>query len=441
MTGQPSSIRVTTAPAGVRDRRGFTRAELSVLAIVLSVQFINITEGVMLVPMGPFVARGLHMPVTDLGYVSGAYVLASCVIGLFNALMLDRFARRRALGLSTIGLGIGTMLGASAIDLPTMMAARIIAGLFGGTCSALSLAMIADTIAPEMRGRAMGLATAAFTAATVFGIPIGFQLAAWGSWRTPFFVIGALGLVVAVAVYRLLPKLPAAADRPAAAPGSAVRELGAILRRPVVRLALLTAICNVLPGGFIIPVLAPYFSHNLGYPEQSLGLLWAAGGIIGLFAGNIAGRSVDRLGPIKPTYLISVLMLAHWIFLFLLFRPSWPLMPAFGVYVGLNIARMTVTSTLLTQVTPAQERGRFLSLINVAQSGGIGIGAVTSATLLVEDARGHLGNVPLIIALASGFIIASPLLITLLWKALPHRDAMRSRDRIFEEALPPLAGD
>lgn len=418
---------------------GFSRAELRVLILAAAVQFINMTDGIMINPLGPKLAEGLGISTAHIGYIGGSYVLAACITGLINSLFLDRFDRRGALGIAAAGLAIGTALGAAAIDLPTMLLSRVVAGIFGGTCSALSLAIIADAIPPERRGRAMGAATVAFAAANVLGVPIGFQLAFWGGWRMPFLAIGGTGLIVAIGVYRLLP--PQRAHMRAVPPpaSAAMAELGAMLRRPIVLFALATALTNVIAGGLIVPNLAAYFIHNLAYPEPSLGFLWAVGGVAGLIAGQIAGNLADRLDPMRTLWLLSILMAAHWTLMFVFFQPGWPLTAAFAAFVALNIARMTTTSTLMTRVTPSHERGRFLSLASVAQSGGSGMASFMAAALLVERADGGLANMATIGLVAVCFTLSTPFLMLYVWRRL--RTEGEDRDGPAEELLPPLGLD
>src|SRR6185369_3382897 len=97
--------------------------------------------------------------------------------------------------------------GGFATSLSTLIAARIIAGVFGGPATSLSLSIISDVIPPERRGRALGAVMGAFSVASVLGIPAGLELARHGGWRLPFFAVAAVGLVVTAAAIFALPSL------------------------------------------------------------------------------------------------------------------------------------------------------------------------------------------------------------------------------------------
>jgi len=100
-----------------------------------------------------------------------------------------------------------TAAGGFAWDLHSMVAARILAGMFGGPATSLALAIVSDVVPPERRGRAMGLVMSAFSLASVLGVPAGLELARMGGWAAPFFGVAALGAVLTALAIRLLPPL------------------------------------------------------------------------------------------------------------------------------------------------------------------------------------------------------------------------------------------
>src|SRR5215468_11605210 len=109
-------------------------------------------------PLGPDFARALAIPASHIGFIGGAYSAAAGVSGVTASFFLDRFDRRRALAVCMAGLVVGTAMGGLAFDLPSLLLARVMAGLFGGP---------AITVAPERRGRAMGAVTSVFSLAAV----------------------------------------------------------------------------------------------------------------------------------------------------------------------------------------------------------------------------------------------------------------------------------
>src|SRR5580700_4073512 len=120
-------------------------SELAIVLLIAAVQFVNILDFVMVMPMGPDFARGLGIPMSELGKVGGSYTAAAALSGFAGSFFLDRFDRRRALAIAMLGLVTGTALGGFATGFGTLIAARILAGAFGGPATSLSFSIIADT--------------------------------------------------------------------------------------------------------------------------------------------------------------------------------------------------------------------------------------------------------------------------------------------------------
>src|SRR6185369_10529728 len=108
------------------------RSERLIVFLVGAVQFVNILDFMMVMPLGPDFARALGIHTSNLGIVGGSYTAAAAIAGLVGALFLDRFDRRKALAVAMLGLVTGTAAGGFAVDLRSLVAARVLAGAFGG---------------------------------------------------------------------------------------------------------------------------------------------------------------------------------------------------------------------------------------------------------------------------------------------------------------------
>jgi MFS family permease len=75
-------------------------SERRLLFLVGAVQFVNVLDFMMVMPLGPDFAASLGIPVARLGIVGGSYTVAAAAAGLAGAFFLDRFDRRKALGLA-----------------------------------------------------------------------------------------------------------------------------------------------------------------------------------------------------------------------------------------------------------------------------------------------------------------------------------------------------
>jgi predicted MFS family arabinose efflux permease len=277
------------------------RAERGVIAVVGAVQFVNILDFIMVMPLGPDFARALAIETSHLGFIGGSYTAAGCVAGLAGLLFLDRFSRRNALVVCLAGLVVGTALGAFATDLRSLMLARVIAGLFGGPATSLALAIIADVVPPARRGQAMGAVMGAFSVASVVGVPFGLERARGRLARPVLRRRGARRVVATIGARALLPPLDDHLRGARTAPVAAdtLSALRGLLSRAPTQLAFALIARTNLSSFLFVPNIAALVQHNLGDPRERLLVLYLVGGAISFFTMRAAGRLVDRLGALR----------------------------------------------------------------------------------------------------------------------------------------------
>ena len=161
-----------TAPAATETPSlALTSRQWGIVLLVAALQFVNILDFVIVMPIGPRLAQALDFPSSHLPWMNGSYTATASLMGLLGALFLDRFDRRKAVGVAVLGLVIGTALCGFAGSFTTLLIARSVAGAFGGPATSLCFAIIADTIPSQVRGKAMGTVMGAFSVASVFGVP------------------------------------------------------------------------------------------------------------------------------------------------------------------------------------------------------------------------------------------------------------------------------
>lgn len=331
-------------------------SERTLVFLVGAVQFVNILDFVIVMPLGPDFAAALGIPTSLIGVIGGSYTAAAALAGLAGSLFLDRYDRRSALGLAMLGLMVGTAAGGLATGLFGLMAARIVAGLFGGPATSVALAIIADSVPPERRGKAMGAVMGAFAAASVLGVPAGLELARLVSWRATFFSVAALSLLVTVGVMWRLPPLRGhlQKERPIS---PKPRRL--LLDGPSVLSLTNTAL--VMLGVFsIVPNISAYVQHNLGYPREYLGILYLAGGAVSFVVMRLVGNLVDRFGA---TLLVALGTLLFITATLLLFVTPWslPVLPLFMTFMVSGSVRNVPLQALASRVPRPDQRARFMS--------------------------------------------------------------------------------
>jgi predicted MFS family arabinose efflux permease len=365
-------------------------SERKLVVLIGAVQFVNTLDFIMVMPLGPDFAAALDIPTSNLGFVGGSYTAAAALAGIAGTLFLDRFDRRRALAVALAGLVVGTAAGGLATGLTGLIAARVIAGAFGGPATALALAIVGDLVAPERRGRVLGAVMGSFSVVSVLGIPAGLELARLGGWRAPFFTVAALGAVVAVAAMMMLPPQRGHLSAARRVVPIAFRE---VLRRRVVQLALCGTAAGVIANFALMPNLSAYFQLNRGYPRDELGLLYLAGGAISFGTMRIAGKLTDRHGAPPVTLggatANAIVLLCGFIYVI-------DAIPVLVIFVGFTVSqgfRFVPMHALLSRVPGPEERARFMSAQSAVMYLAQTVGAVVGAQLLTEHSDGSLAGI------------------------------------------------
>jgi predicted MFS family arabinose efflux permease len=360
-----------------------------IVGLLTAIQFTNVFDFMMVMPLGPDFARALKIPNEHLGWIGGSYTMAASIAGLVGALFLDRFDRRKALFYSMLGLSLGTLLGGVSSDVKTLLLSRIIAGMFGGPATSLCLSIIADIIPVEKRGKAFSWVMAAFSIASVFGVPVGLECARLWGWRAPFFLIGFTGLVITFLSISILPAMRGHLLTMRKGE-SVIAELMDIVRQKEAQLAW-TGTALAMVGSFcLVPNFSTYFQMNLGYPRESLGLLYLVGGTLSFLILRIAGPAIDRYGSVVVGVIASVVLIAVTFSGYLIFPPWIPVAVIFTGFMMGNSVRMVSYNALTSQIPLPHLRARFMSLQSAIQHLFAALGAFVSSMILVTNEQGAL---------------------------------------------------
>lgn len=398
-------------------------SERAIVLLVAAVQFINILDFVMVMPLGPDYAAGLGIPMSMIGLIGGSYTAAAAVSGIAGSFFLDRFDRRKALAVAMVGLVTGTALGGLAQGLGSLVAARVVAGLFGGPATSLSISIVADVVPVERRGRAMGTVMAGFSIAQIAGVPAGLVLSGLGGWRTPFFAVAGLGLVVAMAALAVMPPMT---RHLTAAKRAVAGGLGALLRNPLTPVTLGMAGALMMSAFLIIPNISGYVQFNLGYPRAGLPLLYSGGGVVSFLAMLVVGRLVDRFGSF-PVGMIGTVLFVGAVGVGFSGRPI-PV-PVIVLVIAFMLSmsfRNLSFGTLSSRVPAPPERARFSSMASAVQHLSSAAAALISSALLTERADHALVGMEKLTILSVALSLALPPAWFFLDRAVRRSEAARS---------------
>lgn len=296
-----SALRTSTAPA--------TSANLAMALIALAMGGVGIgvTEFTMMGLLKE-VEHGLGISTPEAGHLISAYALGVVVGAPVLAAVGARLPRKNlALGLMLF-FTVANLASFAAPDYATMLVSRFAAGLPHGAFFGVAAVIAASLVPPTRRGWAISMVMAGLSISNVVGVPFATWLGQAYGWRLLFVLVGCLGLLTLVLVWKFVPFEHAH-------PGASIRrELGA-LKRLQVWLALLIGIVGF--GGFFATY--AYIAHTMtsvaGLPSSLIPLVVALYGL-GMVAGNLAGGKIaDRsvmgtLYKVLPAIAVALVLYA-----------------------------------------------------------------------------------------------------------------------------------
>jgi predicted MFS family arabinose efflux permease len=345
-----------------------SRGELELLLVLACVQFTHIMDFMILMPLGPQLMRLFSITPAQFGLIVSAYQITAGVCGFLIAFFIDRFDRKSALLFAYVGFAIGTLACAFAPDYRFLLAARALAGAFGGGLGGLIMSIVGDTIPIERRGRAMGITMASFSAAAVFGVPFGLALANHFSWHAPFLFVAGLASLNTLLIVARVPELKGHLKNGYKSVNP-IRMLASVAADQNQTRALMFMVLLMMSQFALIPFISQYMVANVGFREAQLPLIYLIGGGLTIFTSPLVGRLADRMGKPKVFRIAGFLVIIPY--LLISNMPPVPIyyaLTATSLFFIIGNARFIPAMAMITASVGTETRGSFMSLVSSVQS-------------------------------------------------------------------------
>jgi DHA1 family tetracycline resistance protein-like MFS transporter len=330
------------------------------LPVIYFIVFLDLVGFGFILPQLPYYAERFGATGVWVGAILTAYSAAQLVGASLLGRLSDRVGRRPVLLMSLAGSAASFLIFGLAGSLWVLLAARALAGLFGGSIAAAQ-AVIADVTTPGERARYMGLLGASIGLGFVFGPALGSGLARFGFGAAAFTAAGLAAANLVFAVLRL-PETRSSEQRQH--PHSRLdwsHLLDALRHRSIGRLLTATFLSTL---GFVAmeATFALLGEARLGLDAGRLGLVFAYVGVVMVIVqGGLVGRLAQRFGERALATVGALLMAAS--------LGTLPFAPSLGaalvVLGGLAIGQGLTTpmlATLLSRAADADEQGGTLGL-------------------------------------------------------------------------------
>ena len=401
-----------TSPAAAALPLPFSRYQKSVVAMLAFLQFAVILDFMLMSPLGAVIMPALRIGPVQFGLVVSAYAFSAGASGLLTAGFADRYDRKRLLLFFYTGFVLGTLWCGLAQSFESLLAARIVTGLFGGVIGSVVLAIATDLFPPQARGRVMGLIQTAFSASQVLGIPIGLFLSNHWNWHVPFLAMAALGALGGLAVAWQMQ--PVAEHLKAPQEHSPFMHLLHTVTEPRYLLAFATTALLTTGGFMLMPFSSAFAVNNLEIGLASLPTVYLVTGLCTIFAGPMIGRAADRFGKFRvftAGTALSVVMVLVYTHLGPI--PVAALIAINAImFVGI-FSRLIPFQAIAASVPVLTQRGSFNAISASLQQISGGLASVVAGHIVVMGAGGRLVHFEVV-----GYVVVGTSLIAvaLLWR-------------------------
>jgi len=248
-------------------------------------------------PAIPVMAAELGASIPSAQATMALFMAALALSQLAWGWAADHFGDRRTIMAGTVLLGGGSLACALAPDIGAMLAGRLLQGLGAGAATVAVPALIRRRFDEADAVKALAMVAMAESTIPALGPVAGAAIVLYADWRTTFWLIAAMSLLLLPMIARIVGQTPVpVAASPAAATAPAQRGYAPLLRnRHYMRYALSYA---VMFGALLMYVAsAPVLvTHALGLGIEAFAILQICGVMAFMAGATAAVKLVKRLG-------------------------------------------------------------------------------------------------------------------------------------------------
>ena len=325
----------------------------------------------------PDIARELHASVTQLAWISNAYMLGLTLIIPLSVWLAAIMGERTLIATSLLLFAGASVMVGQAGSIDALIGWRAVQGLGGGLLIPVGQAMAYRHFPAAERSQLTARVMSVALLVPALSPALGGVIVDSVSWRWIFYANLPLALVpLLLALLWIKPDVPESV-RPRLDLGSIFKQAAS----PMLRVAMLVYLC--IPGVFIgTSLIAILYVRGLGYDATQTGALmlpWALASAVAIY---LSKKLFNRCGP-KPLLLAGMVLQCGGILL--LNEPA--MIIAAYVLMGLGGSLCSSTAqTLAFLDIPADRMGHASALWNINRQVSFCVGAaVLSAVLSALD--------------------------------------------------------
>src|SRR5258708_14622922 len=183
-------------------RKKFESAQWLILITLMIASFLGRLDGTIVNLALPKIIQDFGITISQASWISTAYIIANAIFVPVFGKLGDLIGRKPLYLFGIVGFTLTSALAGFSFNLSSMLIFRILQAITVSIDYPIALSIIAFTFTDkQQRAQAMGMWSAVFAAAAVFGPLLGGPLIDNFSWRAVFYInipLGLLGTFMAI---------------------------------------------------------------------------------------------------------------------------------------------------------------------------------------------------------------------------------------------------
>ncbi len=364
----------------------FTSYQVFMVVILALLQFTVVLDFMILSPLGDVLMKSLEITPKQFSWILSSYAFSAAVSGILAAGFADKFDRKKFLLVFYIGFVAGTLFCGLSNSYETLLAARIITGLFGGVIGATGMAIITDVFALNQRGRVMGFVQMAFAGSQILGIPAALYVSTKWNWHVSFYMIVVLAVLIGVAA--LIKMRPVDEHLKVKTEKNAFQHLWHTLSNRSYQLGFLAMVMLPIGGFMLMPFSSAFLVNNIHIPQEDLTIIFFCTGISSIIIMPLIGKISDKVDKFRLFTVGSI-----WAGIMVIYYTNMSPIPIWQViivnmllFMGI-MSRVIPATTLATAIPEMKDRGAFMSINSSLQQMAGGIASIAAGFIVTQSSK------------------------------------------------------
>lgn len=388
----------------------FTSYQVFMVVILALLQFTVVLDFMILSPLGDVLMKSLEITPKQFSWILSSYAFSAAISGILAAGFADKFDRKKFLLIFYIGFVLGTLFCGLSNSYETLLAARIITGLFGGVIGATGMAIITDVFAINQRGRVMGFVQMAFAGSQILGIPAALYIATNWNWHVSFYMIVVLAVLIGLAA--LIKMKPVDEHLKLQSKGNAFQHLWSTLSNRSYQLGFLAMVMLPIGGFMLMPFSSAFLVNNIHIPQTDLTIIFFCTGISSIVIMPLIGKISDK---VDKFWLFTIGSL--WAAVMVIYYTNMSPVPIWQVivvnmllFMGI-MSRIIPATILATAIPEMKDRGAFMSINSSLQQMAGGLASIAAGFIVTQSSK----TSPIEHFDVLGYVVAASILLCIIF--------------------------